>query len=1044
MDDQANCKWRGVCRTLVCGLFLNFLLFMGTAPAAAQGAVDGAGKKLMAAGGLFDRGLYDLAQQEYAEFIKEYPNHSEVLAARYGLAICLYKQNKYEEAAQNLAALVDQPSLAQREEAIAVLGHCYQSTNKHEKALGAFDRLLKEFPQSSHAELSSINRVQTLYLLDRKPEAIEAGKGFVSRYPKSDRVPTALYFTAVSQVDTGRLDDAEATLKDLIQLQPDTQQTLDAILLLGQTYETAGNNRAAEAQYQRLITNANSVRKAEGHYAMGVSLFKTRRYKESIDRLRTVLKDYPQSEYAAPALLQLGLAQLASGDSRAARKTLETVVEKDNSRSTTAQYWLAQADIGDKAFERAYKTLDKLAQMTPPVDNLEAVLFDRACCLMAMDKFAQAAKEFAGYREKYPSSRQTPDAAYRQAFSLHKLGQYEQSLEISRTVPAEADIAVYRPARELTAENLFLLKKYPDALPLFEELSKEASGQAAARFSYRLGQSAYFTGDYNKAAAALRAVVSSRDTGDADLTRDAVFLLGDAYLQLGDFASAEKSLEDYLATAKGDKLEAQYKLAVAQVRGGRNDQAATTLREVVRGPSDSPWVMRAHFELGQLEYQNKRYEPAATSLEKVVASKAGEDLKAPAAYLLAWIDFDNGRFLPAAEAFAKMAAQYPTHTLTPSAVYQRAVAVKEAGQTENAIELLNTFIRDYSTNDNANNARYLVGVCQSQLGRHADAAKTFNSLATDKRTRSDMVLYELAWAQRSLNDNAAAADTYRKLLAEYPSGPRSAAASAELAELLYTQGQFADAAKLLETAVADANAAPDTRAVALYRLGWSYSKLGNQPKAATAFLDFAAQQPNHELSPSALYQAGLAQIAVNDAAQAEKTFATLSQRYPDSELAAVGLLKLGELAAAAGDFKQSRTHYEKYFAGKPQEKFNYLAHFGLGWACENLKEYEQARRHYADVIKTHNGATAARAQFQIGETYFLEGDFTRAVKELLAVDIVYAYPEWSAAALFEAGRAFEQLKQNANAIEQYRQCITKYKDSPEAKLAERRLKAIGG
>lgn len=1044
MDDRANRSGWGVCTSWVCGLCLALMLFMGTATAAGQGEVDAAGKKLMAAGGLFDRGLYDLAQLEYAEFLKEYPNHAETSAARYGLAICVYKQNRYEEAAKDLAVLVEQPALAQREEALAVLSHCYQATNNNDKALTAMDRLLKDFPQSGHAELASINRVQVLYLLDRKAEAIEGGKAFVARYPKSGRVPTALYFTAVSQVDTGKLDDAEATLKELIRLEPDTQQTLDAILLLGQTYEAAGNTRGAEAQYQRLITNANSVRKAEGHYAIGVSLFKTKRYKESIERLRIVLKDYPQSEYAAPALLQLGLAQLASGDGRAARQTLETVSQKDKSRSATAQYWLAQADIGDKAFDRAYKTLDKLAQMTPPVDNLEAVLFDRACCLMAMEKFDQASGEFAGFREKFPASRQASDALYRQAFSLHKLAKYEQSLALSAAVPSSADAGIYASARELTAENHFLLKQYPKALPLYAELAQGADGQAASRFGYRLGQCAYFTGDYKKAAAALVPVASARDGADAALTRDAVFLLGDAYLQLGDYAAAEKSLTDYLATAPGEKLEAQYKLAVAQVRGNRGEQAAATLREVVRGPSDSPWVMRAHFELGQLEYQNKRYEPAAASLGKVIASKAGEDLKAPAAYLLAWIDFDSGRFVPASEAFAKMAGEYPTHALAPSAVYQRAVAVKEAGQPEKALELLNAFLKDHPGNENANNARYLVGTCQSQLGQHGEAVKTFTALAADTATRSDLVLYELAWAQRSLDDNAGAATTYRQLLKEYPAGARAAAAGAELAELLYTQGQYADAAKLLETAVADANADPATLAVAQYRLGWSYSKLGDQPKAAVAFSDFAARQPNHELAASALYQAGLAMVADNKADEAEKMFTTLSQKYPDSELAAVGLLKLGELAATKEDYAQSKLYYTQYFKGKTQEKFDYLAHFGLGWACENLKEYEEARRYYANVIKTHNGATAARAQFQIGETYFLEEDYARAVKELLAVDIVYAYPEWSAAALFEAGRAFEQLKEPAKAMAQYRQCISKYKDAPEAKLAEKRLKAIGG
>ena len=57
---------------------------------------------------------------------------------------------------------------------------------------------------------------------------------------------------------------------------------------------------------------------------------------------------------------------------------------------------------------------------------------------------------------------------------------------------------------------------------------------------------------------------------------------------------------------------------------------------------------------------------------------------------------------------------------------------------------------------------------------------------------------------------------------------------------------------------------------------------------------------------------------------------------------------------------------------------------------------------------------------------------------------MYAYPTWSARALLEAGRAFEQLKQDEQAREQYKVLLEKYKESPEAKLAQERLAALKG
>jgi TolA-binding protein len=94
------------------------------------------------------------------------------------------------------------------------------------------------------------------------------------------------------------------------------------------------------------------------------------------------------------------------------------------------------------------------------------------------------------------------------------------------------------------------------------------------------------------------------------------------------------------------------------------------------------------------------------------------------------------------------------------------------------------------------------------------------------------------------------------------------------------------------------------------------------------------------------------------------------------------------------------------------------------------------------VISQNSSPTAARAQFQIGETYFAQAKYDQAAAALLAVADVYAYPEWAARATFEAGRVFEQMKQPQAAKQQYATVVNKYKDAPEAALAQKRLAAL--
>ena len=84
-------------------------------------------------------------------------------------------------------------------------------------------------------------------------------------------------------------------------------------------------------------------------------------------------------------------------------------------------------------------------------------------------------------------------------------------------------------------------------------------------------------------------------------------------------------------------------------------------------------------------------------------------------------------------------------------------------------------------------------------------------------------------------------------------------------------------------------------------------------------------------------------------------------------------------------------------------------------------------------------ATAARAQFQIGECLFAQRRHEEAVREFLKVDILYAYPEWSAAALYEAGRCLAQLEKPEEARRQFQQVTDRFKDTEWANLAARQL-----
>ncbi len=1026
-----------------------------TAQDEAPKKVDAAGKKLAAAGGLFHQGLFKMAAETYAEFIERYPTHAEMTSARYGLAISRYRLasrlrvkdpvaagKEYQAAAKELELVAADAKFAQVDQALAVLGHCQLSLKAYDKALASFDQLIKGFPKSKYAESVAMNRAQTLYMLGKFALARDACAGFIETYTKSPSLTTAQYFLALSLKSLKEDAKAAEALVKLLET-PNGPFEIDALLLLGQCQQNIGKLDLAEATYRKMIKSSPPNRQVDARYSLAVVLYEAGKYADAVTECKAVLA-VKNSRYEAAARFQLGLSQWAVRDVAGARATFEQVAKEGATRKVQAGYWLARCDMGDKKFDTARKMLVEL-QASKGIPNAEQVSYDIAVCSMSMEKFEQAAADFEAYRKAYPKGPKFIDAIYRQAFCLHKLKQYAPCHKLCLQVVAAGDSPVRQASAELAAESLFLDGKYAEAEKELAELAKSAKDELAKlRFTVRMGQCAFFAKDYKRANELLSAPADDKRVAGDEALREAILILGDARVQVGQFAQAAEAFAKYLAVSKKNLEEARYKLAVSYLRAEKKTEAAKAFGLVIVGDAGSPWVLRSLFEYGQMMYHGGNAAKAAPSLKKVLAAKAPEELVAGATYLLAWIDFDAKKYPEAAKQFGQMVTAYPKHRLTKDAAFQQALCMQFDKKLPEALVLFQAYSKAYPGDKRSAEASRMASQCLTGMGKHTEAAKLLTVLAAAPASVSDEVLYELAWAQRESDAIDPAIASYRRLIKEYPKTAKLVASRAELADLLYDKKkEYKEAAELLTAVLADKSADAKTLSVSHYRLGWCYQKTADSVNEAKTFAGFASKYPKDPAAASALYQAGSAYTKLGKWDLAIGQFTALLTSFATHELAAQSYIQLGQVQSEAGKFAESQKSYQGFLTKFPKHKLAYLAKFGIGWSYESLKKHEDARKWYAAVEDLHNGPTAARAKFQIGETYFAEGKYERAARELIAVDVVYAYPEWSSRALLEAGRALGEAKQNDMAKKQYEACIKKYPKSKSATVAAERLKTLG-
>ena len=1018
--------------------------------------VDPAAKKLAAAGGLFQQGLFKMAAETYAEFIERYPEHAEITSARYGLAISRYyladklrvknpdaAAKEYQAAVKELVLVVADAKFEQADQALVALGHCQLSLKAYDKALAAFDQLIKRFPKSEHAELVALNRAQTLHMLDEFAPSRDACIEFLKTYTKSTNRTTVQYFLALNLKSLKEYAKAAEAIGKLLET-PNSPFEIDALLLLGQCQQNIGKLDLAEATYRKMLKVSPPNRQIDARYSLAVVLYEAGKYTEAVKECKSVL-GVKNNRYASAARFQLGLSQWEAGDVPGARTTFEQIAKEDASRKTQAGYWLARCDMGDKKFDTARKTLVELQSSAKDIPNAEQVSYDIAVCSMSLEKFSQAAGDFEAYRKAFPKGPKFIDTLYRQAFCLHKLKQYDACHKLCTKVSEGGDSPVKQASAELAAESLFLDGQYAGAEKELAELAKSAKDEVSKlRFAVRMGQCVFFAGDYKRAAELLAEPAADKRVAGDPVLRDAILILGDARLKTDQFGPAAKAFAKYLSVSKENLDEARYKLAVSNLGADKKADAAKAFEAVIGGDVSSPWVLRSLFEYGQMMYYNGQGAKAAAALKKVLAAKASEELTAGATYLLAWIDFDAKKYPQAAIQFGEMVAKYPKHRLTKDAAFQQPLCMQFDKKLQEALDLFGAYSKAYPGDKRGAEANRMASQCLTGLGKHAEAMKLLTALADEAATVSDEVLYELAWSQRETGAFDGAIASYRKLISEYPKTAKLVAARAELADLLYDKKkQYKEAAELLVAVLADKSADAKTLSVSHYRLGWCYQKTGDTVNEAKTFADFAGKYPKDAAAASALYQAGSAYTKLNKWDLAAEQFGKLLTSFAKHELAAQSYIQLGQVQSEAGKFDESRKSYEAFLKKFAKHKLAYLANFGIGWSYESQKKYDEARKWYGAVEDLHNGPTAARAKFQIGETYFAEGKYERAARELIAVGAVYAYPEWSSRALLEAGNAFGAAKQNDMARKQYEACIKKYPKSKSAEVAAERLKTLG-
>jgi TolA-binding protein len=733
----------------------------------------------------------------------------------------------------------------------------------------------------------------------------------------------------------------------------------------------------------------------------------------------------------------------------AARTALQQVDQKTPA-GLEALHWIAQSWLKQR---RPVEALEAAAAGLEAADDIPQRVpleMDRAEALaLSPDHRAQAIEAYAALAAEHPQDPLAPQAQYLAAFTSLEIGEFQGAVNAAdRFKERYADNALLPDVIGIEAEGRLQLGQYPESQRLYADLlSRFTKHRDAAAWRLRLAWSHYLQKQYRETIDLLAPQIASLPAGASQA--EALFLIGSSDNELQEYAQAATAFE---AAWKADpkwRQADEVLLGWAQAERQTNQfaSARARLNDLTKNFPKSPQLDRAYYRLGELEYAQGDFAAAVLAYRRVIAGWLDSAVLPAARLGLGFSELGRGDADAASQAFTQLIDGSPQHELVPRARYGRALCRHQLKQYAAAVEDLQTVLAAGGTPERAD-AQYLLGLCQSAESKPAEAVATFRSLLSEqpKYAGADKTLYELAWALKAENKDTEAAEAFKRLAQEHPQSTLAAESAYHVGEAAYAKGDWQPAAAAYQQALAQAQAAGGKSPVgeqAAHKLAWTYYRQDDLNRAADEFHKQRAAWPSGPLADDARFMQGEILFKQEKYAEALAAFGEIKQPS-NPEFLTLSLLHAGQAAGKLKQWDESLKLLGRCLDQAPNSPYLPEALYEQGWAQQNLGQLDAALASYEAVTAKTDREVAARARFMIGEIQFDKKDHKEAVRNFFKVAYSYGYPQWQAAAHYEAGRCFEVLGKPEQAKKSYEELVKQFPDSDRAAAAKERLVALAG
>ncbi|MCE7054561.1 tetratricopeptide repeat protein [Algoriphagus sp. AGSA1] len=549
-------------------------------------------------------------------------------ASSYYLAQAYLKLENYQFASTSFqSAAKSDFNPAIKEESIFNYAKVNLQKGSFQAAITALDEYVDAYPSGKYRAEAESLLSEALVNTNDYLRAIEQMDKISNKSPRiQEAYQKVAFYQAMAYYRDQKFNPALAYLDKSLKFPVDRSLVLDSHFWKGEINSAANNLPQAIKAYETVLSNRPSGANgtvAKTYYGLGYAYFNSQQYAKAEEQFRKFTENrqiIANKQQYDDAVLRLGDCYYVQKRFNEAAATFQKAINEGNSGVDYAYYRLAVVQNFQSRNQEALGQLDALISRYPNSLYLEDALFQRGQIYMEESSYQAASVSFSDLLSTRPNSPFVPYALEGRAVANFSLQNYDQTVkDYSAILNNHPNSENAETALKGLQETLALQGRsgeFSDYLTQYK--GANPSNGSVQSLEFEAAKGTYFDKNFAQATRSFESYL--KNYPQSAQRADALYFLGDSYLQMGD---TDKALVQFKTlereSASPQRIRAMQKIGTIELDRGNFAEAIPYLETSVQNARSKPEEAEAVQGLMTANFETKNYQQAITQAERLSA-----------------------------------------------------------------------------------------------------------------------------------------------------------------------------------------------------------------------------------------------------------------------------------------------------------------------------------------------------------------------------------------------------------------------------------------